>query len=214
MSRQLLRIDEKAAWLIGPAILALTAWAALTLPIPAVGILGGSATVAFVAWLRTGYRRPTRSRAVVAAYLTAVSFQIIHLSEEWNGDFPHEFVDLVGSSRDWSLDGFLTIFVFAAGAIWVLAGAGALYGLRSANYFLWFYALGAGLINAVAHFAFPLFSGGYFPGLITAPGHLLLSAFLIRMLVLEDRRLRHEQAEEPGVAARSGAERELVGAAR
>ena len=166
-------IDQKSAWVIGTVMAAMIAWGASVLPLPAVAILGGAASVAFVAWLRTGYRRPVRSKSIVAAYLAAVAFQIVHLSEEWNGGFPHEFVDLVGSSRDWSTDSFLAIFVFGFGAAWVLAGAGVLYGSRMANYFLWFYALGAGLINAVAHFVFPLVEGGYFPGLITAPGHLV-----------------------------------------
>lgn len=183
-------IDQQSAWVVGPVIVAMVAWGALVLPLPAVAILGGAASVAFVAWLRTGYRRPVRSKSIVATYLAAVAFQIVHLSEEWNGGFPHEFADLVGSSRDWSTDSFLAIFVFGFGAAWVLAGAGVLYGSRMANYFLWFYALGAGLINAIAHFVFPLVEGGYFPGLITAPGHLLLSIMLVRYLVIENRDLR------------------------
>jgi len=55
---------------------------------------------------------------------------------------------------------------------------------------LWFYALGAGLINAVSHFAFPVLKGGYFPGLYTAAGHLALSVLLIVFLVQEWRRER------------------------
>jgi hypothetical protein len=52
---------------------------------------------------------------------------------------------------------------------------------------LWFYALGAGLLNAVAHFVFPVLEGGYFPGLYTALGHLILSALLLHLLVQESR---------------------------
>lgn len=188
--RTLDRLDARAALIIGAAIAALTAWAVVTLPLPAVGILSGAALVAYAGWWRTARLRPIRSRAVVAAYLTAVAFQIVHLAEEWNQDFPHEFTDLVGSDRTWELDSFLAVFVFGAGALWVLAGAGALYGSRLASYFVWFYALGAGLINAIAHFVLPLFEGGYFPGLITAPGHLILSILLVRLLVIEDRSLR------------------------
>lgn len=50
---------------------------------------------------------------------------------------------------------------------------------------LWFYALGAGLLNAVAHFVFPVLEGGYFPGLYTALGHLILSPLLLSLLVQE-----------------------------
>jgi hypothetical protein len=82
----------------------------------------------------------------------------------------------------------LLTFVFAFGALWSLAAAGALYQIRIANYMLWFYALGAGLINAISHFVFPIIKGGYFPGLYTAGGHLIMSALLIYLLVDESKR--------------------------
>jgi hypothetical protein len=78
-----------------------------------------------------------------------------------------------------------------------MAAAGALYQIRIANYMLWFYALGAGVLNAISHFVFPIIKGGYFPGLYTAGGHLILSALLIYLLVDESRRLK---AEAAGVA--------------
>jgi hypothetical protein len=106
--------------------------------------------------------------------------------------FPHEIVQLFHSSRPWSERSFLLTFVFGFGALWVLAAAGALYQVRIANFMLWFYALGAGLLNAVAHFVFPVLKGGYFPGLWTAGGHLVLSALLVYFLVEESRRLKAE----------------------
>jgi hypothetical protein len=54
-------------------------------------------------------------------------------------------VQLFHSSRPWSERSFLLTFVSGFGALWVLAGAGALYQVRIANFMLWFYALGAGL---------------------------------------------------------------------
>ena len=62
---------------------------------------------------------------------------------------------------------------------------------------LWFYALGAGLINAVSHFVFPILKGGYFPGLYTAGGHLILSALLIVFLLQESRRLKRLGGGQP-----------------
>jgi len=82
--------------------------------------------------------------------------------------------------------------VFGFGSLWCLAAAGALYQIRVANFMLWFYALGAGLLNAIAHFVFPVIKGGYFPGLYTAAGHLILSVLLITFLIQESRRLRSE----------------------
>ena len=150
-------------------------------------ILGVASVVAFVGWIRTNYRRPVRSRRVIATYLCAVAFQFIHMSEEYNGHFPHEFTQLFHTNHDWSEHAFLLTFVFGFGALWTLAAAGSLYQIRIANYFLWFYALGAGLINAISHFVFPIIKGGYFPGLYTAGGHLILSALLIVFLIQESR---------------------------
>ena len=207
MTRIFQTVDQQSPWIIGTAIVALIALATRSIPIQAVAILGVAAVAGFVAWLATGYRRPIRSRSVIAAYLAAIAFQIVHLAEEWNQDFPHEFTDLAGSSKDWQLDSFLAVFVFAAGALWVGAGAGALLGWRSANFFVWFYALGAGLINAIAHFILPVVKGGYFPGLITAPGHLLLSILLIRLLLVEDRLLRDsDSAPSAPASAQSSAD--------
>jgi hypothetical protein len=77
-------------------------------------------------------------------------------SEEYAGGFPHELVDLFNSPRPWSERAFLLTFVFVFGARWCLAAAAALYQIRVANYMLWFYALGAGLLNAISHFVFPI----------------------------------------------------------
>ncbi|MFD3403632.1 HXXEE domain-containing protein [Kribbella sp. NPDC058693] len=172
-------------------------WVLATLPIQAALILTVASVVAWVAWMRTTYAYPVRTRKVIAVYLCAIAFQFIHMSEEYTGGFPHEIVDLFNSSRDWTEKSFLLTFVFGFGAIWVLAAAGALYQLRIANYLLWFYALGAGLINAISHFVFPILKGGYFPGLYTATGHLIMSALLIHLLIKESHRLRTRATGHP-----------------
>ena len=185
-----------SALVVAILIVGFVAWGALTLPIQAVTILGVAAVVAFIAWSRTTLRYPVQSRRVVAVYLLAVAFQLIHLSEEYVGGFPHEFVELFNSPRQWSEQAFLLLFVFGFGALWVTAAAGALYQVRITNYMIWFYALGAGLINAISHFVFPILKGGYFPGLYTAAGHLVLSVIVIYLLVKESRQARQQCREE------------------
>ena len=192
--------ERITAIVVGLLAAGFSVWVLLTLPIPAAVILTVAAVVAFVAWLRTTYAYPVRTRKVIAVYLGAIAFQFIHMSEEYLGGFPHELTELFNSSRDWSEKSFLLTFVFGFGAIWILAAAGALYQLRVANYFLWFYALGAGLINAISHFAFPIIKGGYFPGVYTASGHLVMSALLIYLLIKESKRIRTEA--ETGVRAK------------
>jgi hypothetical protein len=184
--------ERITALVVGLLVVGFSTWVLLTLPIPAAVILVVASVVAFVAWMRTTYAYPVRTRKVIAVYLGAISFQFVHMSEEYLGGFPHELTDLFNTSRDWTEKSFLLTFVFGFGALWVLAAAGALYQIRIANYMLWFYALGAGLINAISHFAFPIIKGGYFPGVYTASGHLVMSVLLIVLLVRESKRIRSE----------------------
>jgi hypothetical protein len=192
------RPERVTAAVVALMAIGFSTWVLLTLPIQAAAILTIASVVAWVAWIRTTYAYPVRTRKVIAVYLCAVAFQFIHMAEEYTGGFPHEIVDLFNSPREWTEKSFLLTFVFGFGAIWVLAAAGALYQIRIANYLLWFYALGAGLINAISHFVFPIIKGGYFPGLYTASGHLVMSALLIYLLVKESRRLRARAAGLPG----------------
>ena len=181
---------EVSAIVVALLAIGFSIWVLLTLPIQAAIILTVASVLAWIGWIRTNYAYPVQSRKVVAVYLCAVAFQLVHMSEEYTGGFPHEIVDLFNSPRDWSERSFLLTFVFGFGALWVLAAAGALYQIRVANYMLWFYALGAGMLNAISHFVFPIIKGGYFPGLYTAGGHLILSALVIYFLVQESRQLK------------------------
>ncbi|GAA1416261.1 HXXEE domain-containing protein [Catellatospora coxensis] len=177
---------------------AFATWALLTVPLQGAVVLAAAGVLAWSGWIAFSYARPVRSRRVIAVYLLAVGFQLIHMAEEYTGGFPHEIVELFDSPRDWPENEFLLVFVFGFGALYFFAGAGALYQIRVANFFLWWYALGAGLLNGVAHFVFPVIKGGYFPGLYTAGGHLVVSALLIYFLIRENRELR--AAEQPGSA--------------
>jgi hypothetical protein len=186
------RPERVTAAVVALLAIGFSTWVLLTLPIQAGLILTVASVVAWVAWMKTTYAYPIRTRKVIATYLCAIAFQFIHMSEEYLGGFPHEFVELFHSPRQWTEKAFLLTFVFGFGALWVLAAAGALYQIRVANYMLWFYALGAGLINAISHFAFPIIKGGYFPGVYTAAGHLIMSVLLIYFLITESKRLRAE----------------------
>lgn len=178
---------------------AFATWALLTLPLQGAIILAVAGVLGWSGWMTFSYARPVRSRKVIAVYLCSVGFQLIHMAEEYTGGFPHEIVELFDSPRDWPEREFLLVFVFGLGALYFFAGAGALYRIRVANFFLWWYALGAGLLNGVAHFVFPILKGGYFPGLYTAGGHLVLSGLLIYFLVKEKRLLEAEDRDRPEV---------------
>ncbi|MBB3095880.1 hypothetical protein FHR83_003550 [Actinoplanes campanulatus] len=170
--------------------IAFSTWALLTVPLQGAFVLVAASALAWSGWVTFSYARPVRSRRVIAVYLCAVGFQLIHMAEEYTGGFPHEIVELFQSPRDWPENEFLLVFVFGFGALYFFAGAGALYQIRVANFFLWWYALGAGLLNGIAHFVFPIIKGGYFPGLYTAGGHLAMSGLLIYCLIRENHELK------------------------
>ena len=170
------------------------------IPTQGLFILGLAAVVAYVGWLLTSFRNPIESQQVVYIYLLAVSIQVIHLGEEYLFGFAPRFSSLFDTNIIWNESSFLSVFVFGFVPLWILAALAMLSRipiLRDfGNYFAWFYALGAGLINAIAHFVFPILVGGYYPGLYTAPLHLAMSIFVIYVLLKETKRVRNVQSEQ------------------
>ncbi|MDF2707299.1 MAG: putative rane protein [Nonomuraea muscovyensis] len=194
------RPEPYSATIMAILAVAFCTWALLTLPVQGAVILVVASVLGWSGWMAFSYARPVKSRKVIAVYLCAVGFQLIHMAEEYTGGFPHEIVELFDSPRDWPEKEFLLVFVFGFGALYFFAGAGALYRVRVANFFLWWYALGAGLLNGIAHFVFPILKGGYFPGLYTAGGHFIMSGLLIYFLIKENRLLKaEEQQVQPAV---------------
>src|SRR5262245_66647126 len=105
------RPERISAIVVAVLVIGFSTWVLLTLPIQAAFILTVAAVIAWVGWIKTTYAHPVRSRRVIAVYLVAVAFQLVHMSEEYTGGFPHEIVDLFNSSRDWSEKSFLLTFV-------------------------------------------------------------------------------------------------------
>ncbi len=123
----------------------------------------------------------------------AILIQTVHLGEEYIGRFGPRITELFHSDIYWSEPKFLIPFVFVGVPLWISAALAMSVKIpvisALGNYFAWYYALGAGLINAIAHFIFPILSRGYFPGLYTAPLHLIMSLILIRALLIENKGL-------------------------
>ncbi len=168
------------------------------LPVQGVIILGVAGVLAFIGWRLTTYNNPVESRNVINLYLLAVAIQTIHLGEEVLGKFAPRFSqEFANNPGTWTETEFLATFVFAFVPLWILAALAMSYKVpivnAIGNYFAWFYALGAGLTNAIAHFVFPIISGGYFPGLYTAPFHLIMSVILIWALLKENHRVREQR---------------------
>lgn len=72
--------------------------------------------VAFAAWLKTTYAYPVRSRKVLATFLCAVAFRLIHMSEEYVDGFPardRRTIQFPSTGER----AFLLTFVFGFGAL-------------------------------------------------------------------------------------------------
>lgn len=151
---------------------------------PAI-IVGGSAIIAFFVWLKTTYKKPINPSTIVPIYLLALTGQIIHTGEEYIADFPGH---LSGLFHLQNLDRnvfTLSVLIFAV-AIWVLTAYGLLKKNPLANYFLWFFLIGPGFINGIAHVAFPFLARQfYFPGLITVIIPTILSIVIMRKILRE-----------------------------
>ena len=159
-------------------------------------IIGGSATVAYFVWLATTYKRPVNPQTILPLYLAAVAAQMIHMVEEYATDFPGEFSSLFHLNL-FNRDFFAITFMGIFGALWLLTALGLLYRNPIANFMLWFFLIGPGLVNSVAHFSFPFFSGHfhYFPGLVTVLLPTIFTILVIRVLLREDNQFKSEQIQ-------------------
>ena len=156
-------------------------------------IIGGSATIAYFVWLATTYKRPANPQTILPLYLAAVAAQMIHMVEEYATDFPGEFSRLFHLNL-FNRDFFVITFMGAFGALWLLTALGLLYRNPIANFMLWFFLIGPGLVNSVAHFSFPFLSGHlhYFPGLATVLLPTIFTILVIRVLVKSHKQFKAE----------------------
>lgn len=125
-------------------------------------------TAAFLAACVIAAMRPphTAGRRLKWAGLVTLSLQAAHFAEELATGFYIRFPALFGFDP-WTREFFIA---FNAGAllIWLAAIAAVGKAPRLAGAALWFLALSA-IGNGLAHPLAAMISGGYFPGLLTAP---------------------------------------------
>ncbi len=158
-------------------------------------IVGGSGTIAYFAWLLTTFRKPADLQRVLSLYLLLVATELIHMTEEVVTGFPEKFPLLFNVAV--TDKAFEASFLFVS-AIGVLAAIGLIYRNPIADYFVWFFAIGPGIVNGIAHFVFPVIAGTYyFPGLITVLMPFIVGIILIKRLVSrsrEDREILPQKA--------------------
>lgn len=119
--------------------------------------------IAYLLWLGPLVAEP---RSVVPAYLIALAAQVVHFAEEYWSGFHLAFPPVLGA-RAWSPAAFIG-FNVAWLVIFSLSAVGLARNWRPALLVALFLAIGGGLLNGVAHAAFALRAGGYFPGAYSA----------------------------------------------
>jgi hypothetical protein len=151
----------------------------------ALGSIGVSTAAlgvcAVLAAILTAVRGPIATsaaelRSAVRMAILVALLQCLHFGEELGTGFASRYPELLGLAPLPSAF-FISFNAFWI-AVWVLSCWGLAHRRRLALFPLWFLGI-ACLLNGLAHPAFALLTGGYFPGLLTSPlvgvaGFLLL----------------------------------------
>jgi hypothetical protein len=142
--------------------------ASMTSVLPSAIFLGLAALAALLlAFLRRPAADNGKARlAASQALAITIAVQAAHFTEELATGFPDRFPAQFG------LPGMPYSFFIAFNLAWIAIWVASIPGLRlaqPATYFAaWFLAI-AGILSGVGHPLMAIQSGGYFPGLVTAP---------------------------------------------
>ncbi|WP_435103218.1 hypothetical protein [Arhodomonas sp. AD133] len=145
---------------------------------------------AYPFYLLTFHRHLPSPSAILPLYLLAIAWQFIHMAEEFATDFQYYFPLVNGGAHSslapgtgWGDSLFIT-FNMIANAGFVIGALGIVLQHRPPTFLICFFTFGM-LWNGFGHPALAYLyhdvygSSWYFPGLLTSPGHLLLSLALV-----------------------------------
>jgi len=140
--------------------------------------------LSFFFWISRDYASHPMPRRILSLYLAGIAVQCLHFYEEYLTGFQNRFPMIFG--YEWS-DHLFVGFNLVWLAIFTLAALGVMHRVPIASFPVWFFAIAAGLANGIGHPLLSLREGGYFPGLITSPLHLIIGILLTRELLRTDR---------------------------
>lgn len=192
-------IPPKDRWLGAGCVAAAVAFQVLWLGLPAISV-SVLLVVAYGLWAGTPWRVDPRLRSWLVAGLAVF---VVHIVEEWLGALPVALPELFGrepwTTPRWAVFNGLWMAVFCAAAATVGPGRGL------PVLFILFFAVAGGVGNGVLHLLLWLQSGGYFPGVWTAPACLMVGVRLLQLLYgEEDPRSSGEDARGTGAAGGLG----------
>jgi len=166
-------------------------------------IIGGSAVIAYFVWLATAWRRPVDPSRVLSPYLVLIAMELIHMGEEQVSDFPSSLRQIFDIPPTFDLLTHALVLMGGVNALAILAAVGLRSRHRVAQqfsgYMVWFYVIGPGVVNAVAHVTFPFLVGRlYFSGLVTVILPTVAGVVTLVRLIQGDIAARQNEAKFRG----------------
>jgi hypothetical protein len=166
-------------------------------------IIGGSAVIAYFVWLATAWRRPVDPSRVLSPYLVLIAMELIHMGEEQVSDFPSSLRQIFDIPTTFDLLTHALVLMGGVNALAILAAVGLRSRHRVAQqfsgYMVWFYVIGPGVVNAVAHVTFPFLVGRlYFSGLVTVILPTVAGVVTLVRLIQGDIAARQNEAKFRG----------------
>lgn len=125
----------------------------LSIGLPPVIIVGGSALIGLVCWCATYLKNPVEPKIILPLFLLTVAGLQIHIIEEYLTGFAPAMSRLFGIP--WSEKSFLMVFALIGPTIYTLTALGLYYRIPIAGFVAWFIFIGPGVAE-FTHFIFPL----------------------------------------------------------
>jgi len=125
----------------------------LSIGLPPVIIVGGSALIGLVCWYATYLKNPVAPKIILPLFLLTVAGLQIHIIEEYLTGFAPAMSRLFGIP--WSEKSFLMVFALVGPTIYTLTALGLYYRIPIAGFVAWFIFIGPGVAE-LTHFIFPL----------------------------------------------------------
>jgi hypothetical protein len=147
--------------------------------IPPVVIVGGSGTIALVAWSRTYLKRPTPPEVILPWFLLTVAALELHMMEEYLTHFGPAMSRLFNIT--WTERGFLMVFAFIGPALYALTAIGLFYRVRIAGFVAWFIFIGPGVAE-FTHFIFPVLKPAIEANVSASVSHLFPNGVYIESM--------------------------------
>jgi hypothetical protein len=150
----------------------------ISIGLPPVIIVGGSAIIAFFLWCYTYLKEPTDPKIILPLFILTVAGLQIHIVEEYLSGFGPAMSRLF--NIPWTEKSFLMVFALVGPTIYTLTTLGLLYRIRLAGFVAWFIFIGPGVAE-FTHFIFPLLEPALSPNYLYPINQTINGTLVVNM---------------------------------